>query len=324
MLTSMIALALLALTPRAFALVPSSPSKLRSLLASDEILVMPCCYDGLTARMVDRAGFPLTFMTGFGVAAAHGFPDTGLLSFGEMRDQAAQICGALSRGGGGPCGGGGIPCIADGDTGYGNGLNVRRTVQGFADAGMAGVMIEDQVAPKRCGHVAGKQTINRHDAVARIKAAVMARDEYGPDAGPLIVARTDARGTEGLAEALHRCQAFRDAGADVTFLEAPQSVEEMARYCDTVDGPCMANMLEGGVTPRLPPAELEAMGYKIAAYPLTLLSATLKAQEAALAHLKAGTDPSALLLPFEATKDRVGFTEYAQQEAVYAALADQE
>mmetsp|Transcript_41810 Transcript_41810/g.130984 ORF Transcript_41810/g.130984 Transcript_41810/m.130984 type:complete len:304 (+) Transcript_41810:224-1135(+) len=260
----------------------SPANRLRGLLSDPnrKILSMPCCYDGLTAKLVARAGFPLTFMTGFGVSAARGFPDTGLVSYAEMEASARDITAALR-----PYG---IPCIGDGDTGYGNAINVKRTVQGYAATGLAAIMIEDQVAPKRCGHTKGKSVTNREEAFSRVQAACDARDELVAQGANdiLILARTDARGPLGLDEAIERCQKFREIGADITFLEAPQTVEEMRRYCTEVTGPKLANMLEQGKTPILSPAELADVGFSIAAYPLTLLSAAIKAQENALALLK--------------------------------------
>ncbi|CAN0052651.1 unnamed protein product [Ascophyllum nodosum] len=297
------------MSPRASASSSSSPSasasaRLRELLDGPNILTMPCCYDGLTARLVEDAGFPLTFMTGFGVSGVHGLPDTQLLSYAEMLASATNICSTLRR----------IPCIGDGDTGYGNAVNVRRTVKGYAQVGMAGIMIEDQVAPKRCGHVRGKSVVGREEAYSRVRAACDARDE-GTDI--IVLARTDARGALGLEEALERCREFRRIGADITFLEAPQSKEEMQRYCQEVDGPKLANMLEFGDTPILLPAQLQEMGYKIAAYPLSLLSASIKAMNSALARLKTEEPLDDLLEGFEEVKRVVGFMDYDDTSAKY-------
>jgi 2-methylisocitrate lyase-like PEP mutase family enzyme len=264
---------------------------------------MPCCFDAFSAKLIDQAGFPLTFMSGFAVSAARlGLPDTGLISYGEMLDQGRNICSAIS-----------IPVIGDADTGYGNALNVQRTVQGYAQAGFAGLMIEDQVAPKRCGHTRGKQVVSRGEALARIRAAVDAR---GAGADILIMARTDARATAGLAEAIWRAQAFADLGADILFVEALHSLEEMRTFCRQVAGPKMANMVEQGDTPLLPPGQLEELGYKIAAYPLTLLSAAAKAMQNALALLKVGRHPEQLL-DFAALRDVVGFPAYYATEKNY-------
>jgi 2-methylisocitrate lyase-like PEP mutase family enzyme len=274
----------------------SATNQLRHLLNTPGLITMPCCFDGLSARLIEQAGFPLTFMSGFATSAARlGIPDTGLISYGEMLDQGRNICAAVS-----------IPVIGDADTGYGNAMNVRRTVAGYAAAGFACAMIEDQESPKRCGHTRGKQVVSRQDALTRIKAAVDER-ESGSDI--LIMARTDARHDHGMQEALWRCQAFADLGADIIFLEAPHSREEMQQFCTTIPGYKMANMVEQGDSPLLPPAELEALGYKIAAYPLTLLSSAVQAMQEALIALKAGKD-AGNLLPFAELRKVIGFDTY--------------
>jgi len=277
--------------------------RLEALLESDGLRVMPCCFDALSARLIERAGFPLTFMSGFAVSAARlALPDTGLISYAEMLDQGRQICGAVS-----------IPVIGDADTGYGNAMNVKRTVHGYARAGFACAMIEDQVAPKRCGHTRGKQVVSRDEALTRVRAAVDAREE-GADI--LVMARTDARFGHGFDEALERCRAFRDLGADVTFFEAPRSEAEMERLCREIPGPKMANMVEEGDTPILPPARLEELGYKIAAYPLTLLSAATRAMREALQSLGSGRHPERLL-DFESLREVVGFPAYDAEAERY-------
>lgn len=277
--------------------------RLEGILARPGLQIMPCCFDALSARLIERAGFELTFMSGFAVSAARlGMPDTGLISYGEMLDQGRNICDSVS-----------IPVIGDADTGYGNPANVKRTLHGYARAGFACAMIEDQLAPKRCGHTRGKEVVSRAEAVARVRAAVDAREE-GADV--LVMARTDARFGEGFDEALARCQAFRDAGADIIFFEAPRSEDEMERACRAIDAPMMANMVEDGDTPICPPAKLEAIGYRIAAYPLTLLSAAAHAMERALAELRAG-QPASSLLSFEDLRDRVGFDVYDEDLARY-------
>ncbi len=277
---------------------------LRGLLGSPGILTMPCCYDALSARMVESAGFPLTFMSGFAVSAARlALPDTGLISYGEMLDQGRTITGAVR-----------IPVIGDADTGYGNALNVRRTVRGYAQAGFACVMIEDQRAPKRCGHTRGKQVVDRNEALARVRAAV---DEREAGAEVLILARTDARATDGLDEALWRARAFVDRGADLVFVEAPRSEREMQRICESIPVPQLANLIEGGETPLLPPKRLEEIGYKIAAYPLTLLSASLRAMRDALRSLECGRTPEGLL-DFAELRALVGFPDYEAALERYA------
>jgi 2-methylisocitrate lyase-like PEP mutase family enzyme len=265
---------------------------------------MPCCFDALSARLIAAAGFEVTFMSGFAVSAARiGAPDTGLISYAEMLDQGRNVCAACA-----------IPVIGDGDTGYGNAVNVKRTVKGYAQAGFAGVMIEDQVLPKRCGHTEGKQVVARDEALQRLQAAVDARNE-GSDI--VIVARTDARATHGLEEALARARSFAAIGADVIFVEALMSREEMRAACASSDRPMLANMLEGGKTPVLPPDELEAIGYKLAAYPLTLLNAAVVAMRDALASLARGESP-ARLLPFDELQRVVGFDAYDAEARRYA------
>jgi 2-methylisocitrate lyase-like PEP mutase family enzyme len=271
-------------------------ARLRMLFDRADMLVMPCCFDALSARLIEQAGFPLTFMSGFAVSASRlALPDTGLISVTEMLDQGRNICEAVD-----------IPVIGDGDTGHGNPANVRRTVDQYARAGFAGVMIEDQVMPKRCGHTGVKEVVDRDEAIRRVRAAVDARDA---GAGILIVARTDARSTLGLDDAIERMQAFADLGADILFLEAPRDEAEMRRFCAEVTGIKMANMLEEGITPILPPTELAEIGYGIAAYPLTLLSAAVFAMREALAELAAGRTPKRRV-DFRTLRDLVGFDAY--------------
>ncbi len=282
----------------------SAAERLRTLLAERRLLLMPCCYDALSARLIEEAGFPLTFMSGFAVSAARlGLPDTGLISYAEMLDQGRNICEAVS-----------IPVLGDGDTGYGNAINVKRTVRGYARAGFAAVMIEDQLAPKRCGHTAGKQVVDRDEALQRIRAAIDARNE-GADI--LILARTDARAIHGLDEALLRARAFAEMGADILFVEAPASAAEMQRICHEIPGPHLANMIAGGVTPLLPPARLAEIGYAIVAYPLTLLAAAVGAMQHALAALAAGTHPAEAMIDFAALRRIVGFEAYDAEFARY-------
>ena len=264
---------------------------------------MPGCHDAISARLIEEAGFELGFMSGFAVSAARlAMPDAGLISYGELVDQARNVCRAVS-----------IPLIGDGDTGFGSAQNIKRTVQGYADAGFACIMLEDQVAPKRCGHTEGKSVVGRDEALMRIRAAVDARDA-GADI--LIMARTDARACVSLDEAIERCCGFRSLGADITFLEAPVNEDEMRRYCSSVEGPKMANLIEGGRTPLLPHARLEAIGYTIAVYPLTLLNVSIGAMRGALSELRAGK-PASAAMDFETLKSAVGFPGYYAEEARY-------
>ncbi len=282
----------------------SPADQLRALLEKPGLRVMPCCFDALSARLIERASFELTFMSGFAVSATRlGLPDTGLISYGEMLDQGRDLCAAVS-----------IPVIGDADTGYGNALNVKRTVQGYAGAGFACAMIEDQLAPKRCGHTRGKQVVSRSEAQARIRAAVDAREE-GADI--LVMARTDANATDGFDEALWRARAFADLGADIVFLEAPQTEAEMERTCREVHVACMANMVEGGDTPVLAPARLEALGYRIAAYPLTLLNVAIGAMNRALVALRDGHLPEDMI-SFPELRQIVGFDDYDRDRKRYS------
>ncbi|NQV98957.1 MAG: isocitrate lyase/PEP mutase family protein [Rhodospirillales bacterium] len=283
----------------------SAADNLKTLLTAPGIITMPGCYDAMSAKLIERAGFKGAFMGGFAVSASRlGLPDTGLISYNEMLDQGRNIATAVS-----------IPVIGDGDTGYGNAINVKRTVEGYAQAGMACVMIEDQLAPKRCGHTMGKQVVSRQDAYVRLRAAVDAREE-GADI--LIMARTDANATDGLDEAMERCRAFMDIGVDITFLEAPKDEAEMARYCNEVPGPKMANMVEQGSSPFLAPPQLEEIGYKVAIYPVSLMLAGITAANRVLATLNDGHDTTANAT-FQELQDIVGFPGYYADEKKYAA-----
>lgn len=280
------------------------PDRLRALLARDELLTMPCCYDALSAKLIEQAGFDLTFMSGFAASASRiGQPDLGLMSYAEVQDQARNITEAIT-----------IPLIGDGDTGYGNAMNVRRTVAGMARAGCAAVMIEDQLSPKRCGHTPGKDVVGRDEAFDRIRAAVDAREE-GPDI--LILARTDARHAHGLSEAIDRAAVFAELGADILFVEAPRSEAEMRSICEALPHPNMANIVEGGETPDLPPDALKDIGYRIAAYPLALMAAAMKAMVETLETMANGHARQHHLMGFTELRRRIGFDDYYQQSSAY-------
>ena len=281
--------------------------RLREVLIAPGLEVVPGCFDALSAKLVADAGFKATFMSGFAVSAARlGLPDTGLISFAEMLDSLRNCASGAAR----------IPLIGDGDTGYGNALNVQRTVVEYARAGAAAVMIEDQVSPKKCGHTRGKLVIAREEARMKIRAAVDARH----DADILILARTDARAVHGFDEALDRCRDFETEGADIIFLEAPENELEMRRFCEAMRKPCMANMVPGGKTPILPPKELQGIGYKLALYPVVLMSAAIAAMQAALVALRPESKkvfpPSVL---FAELQQVVGFPEYWERETRYKA-----
>jgi len=277
----------------------SSADKLRDLLQKPGLLTMPGCHDAMSAKLIEQAGFKLGFMSGFAVSASQlGVADTGLVSYGEMVTQGRAICSSVS-----------IPMFGDGDTGFGNAVNVKRTVQGYANAGFGCIMLEDQVMPKRCGHTKGKVVVSREEAFSRIQAAIDARNE-GLDI--LIMPRTDSRATHDLDEAIFRANEFARLGADITFLEAPESEQEMREYCNSVPGPKMANMIEHGKTPVLPPEQLEDIGYKIAVYPLTLLNASILAMRKSLEMIQDGKVPTNVL-DFEDLKSAVGFSEYYEE-----------
>ncbi|BBN14304.1 protein MpMLS1b [Marchantia polymorpha subsp. ruderalis] len=286
----------------------SQAARLREILAKPGVQLAPACFDGLSARLVEQAGFEYAFMGGFAVSAARlGAPDMGLLSYGEVLDQGRLITQAVS-----------IPIIGDGDNGYGGVLNVKRTVKGFIQAGFAGIIIEDQESPKSCGHFGGKKVVSRADALTRIKAAVDARTELDSDI--VIIARSDARQAESLDEALWRVKEFGNLGADVLFIDALATEEEMERFCQIAPGKWkMANMLEGGGrTPILDKKQLDALGFKLAAYPLSLIGVAMQAMEEALRGLKDGQIPSNEKLPcFDDLKYMLGVEKCYKEERQY-------
>jgi 2-methylisocitrate lyase-like PEP mutase family enzyme len=233
----------------------STAGVLRARLAEQGLITAPGVYDMISARIADRMGFPALYMTGFGVVASHlGLPDAGLATYSDMVGRVNQICTIAST-----------PLIADADTGYGGLLNVAHTVRGYIKAGAAAVQLEDQEFPKKCGHTPGRRVISTSDMVKKIRVAVEARG----DEDILIVARTDARTAHGLDEALRRADAYARAGADILFVESPESEREMEKICASFELPLMANMVEGGKTPVLPAAQLEKLGYRIAIFPAT-------------------------------------------------------
>ncbi|HVX02187.1 MAG TPA: isocitrate lyase/PEP mutase family protein [Nitrososphaera sp.] len=243
------------------------PSLREQLEEKNKIIVLPGVFDALSARIAEQVGFEAMFQTGYGSSAALlGMPDFGFLNAGETVDNARRIIRAVS-----------VPVLVDADTGYGNPLNVWRLVQDLEALGAAGVFLEDQVWPKRCGHMVGKDVIAKDDYLQKLKAAVDARrskDDF------IIVARTDARAPLGLDEAIERGKAYRKAGADVVFVEAPRTIEELKKVADEVGGPLVANMIEDGVTPNLTGPELLKLGYRIAVWPLSgLYSATYAMRE---------------------------------------------
>lgn len=284
-----------------FAAPGGGAGRLRAALERGGLVRVPGCFDALSARLVEAGGFEAAFLGGFSVSAARlGLPDVGLLSYGEMIDQARSVCAATS-----------LPVIGDADTGYGNPVNAQRTLLGAAQAGLACVMIEDQRWPKRCGHTDGKEVVDRREAVQRVQACVRARDEHGLDIA--IMARTDAVATDGFDEALWRASAFADAGADITFLEAPETVEQMRRYCAAVPGWKTANLVEDGRTPWLAPAELEDIGYSVVLYPVSLLLHSAQAMRDAVARLVDGTAADGHRVAFDDVRGFVGWPDYEDE-----------
>jgi 2-methylisocitrate lyase-like PEP mutase family enzyme len=246
--------------------------KLRALLGGPDMIIAPGAYDPLTAMLVAQAGFPAVYMTGAGTSVSHGYPDFGLLTGSEMVANAARMTRAVD-----------IPLVADADTGYGNELNAVRTVQDYERAGVAGIHIEDQVSPKRCGHLDDKEIVPREDWLAKIRAAAFARR----DADFLVIARTDARAVAGFDDAIARANAALQAGADMAFVEAPQTMEEVAAVPKLVRGPCLLNVVRGGKTPEVDLREAQTLGYKLAIVPGLLLKAVIGACDAMLGQLKA-------------------------------------
>jgi len=238
-------------------------TRFRLLIEAPEIVVLPGAHDALTLRLAEQAGFQAVTCGGYSATASLlGAPDVQQLTMTEMAEMYARLCDATE-----------LPLFADGDTGYGNTTNVARTVRAYERAGVAGLFIEDQESPKRCGHMEGKRVIPAGEMVAKLKAALDAR----VDADLIVCARTDARAVHGLDDAIERCQLYREAGADLLFVDAPVSVEELRRVCSEIDGPCFANLVEGGKTPILAARQLEAMGFAAVTWPVSASYAIARA-----------------------------------------------
>ena len=290
---------------------PGAAARLRRLLAEEDPVLAPGAYDALSARLVEEAGFPAVYMTGFGTAASHlGRPDVGLLTMTEMVDQARRIAAAVD-----------IPVIADADTGYGNPINVIRTVHEYERCGVAALHMEDQEAPKKCGHIEGKRLIPAADMVAKIEAAVEARTD--PDF--VLIARTDARAVEGMQSALERARRYRDAGADVLFVEAPQTepeIEAVARALSDV--PLLFNWAEGGRTPPVSRERLGELGFRIVIFPVGALLAAAHAVRGLLASIRAtGTPAQAMggIVGFGDFLEMIGLPEIRRLEQRFAVQA---
>ena len=278
-------------------------TKLRNLIKNNSFLPIPSCFDALSAKLIEQTGFDAMFMSGFAASASRiGEPDLGVMTLTEVLDQLNNITDSTI-----------LPVIGDGDTGYGNAMNVQRTVKSFAKIGCAGVLIEDQLSPKRCGHTPGKDVVSREEAFDRIRASVDAREEKDI----LIMARTDANHTHGIKEAIERAQIFHELGSDILFVEAPKTEEEMRLICQEVPGCKIANIVEGGLTPNLSMKELEDIGYNMAVYPLTALSSAMKAMVDSLNKLKTDDDRSSNLMSFTELRKRVGFDDYYEVSSRY-------
>jgi 2-methylisocitrate lyase-like PEP mutase family enzyme len=284
----------------------SSRKTLKQLLKRQRLLVAPGCFDGLSARLVERAGFEAAYLSGGAVARSMGIPDIGLVTLSETIERAAQVVATVK-----------LPIIADADTGYGNAVNLVRTVREFERIGVAAIHIEDQITPKRCGHLEGKEVISLAEMAKKLEAALATRSD--PDF--CIIARTDARAVNGFEDAINRGQAFAKLGVDAIFVEAPQSEEELAEIPRRIpDVPILVNVFKGGKTPMLPVARLEAMGYRIAIYPSETQRAAIHAMRKALETLKReGTTESIddALTTFKERDQVVGSEDWQRIEKQY-------
>jgi 2-methylisocitrate lyase-like PEP mutase family enzyme len=282
---------------------------LKKLLQREKLLVAPGCFDGLSARLVEEAGFEAAYLSGGAVARSMGIPDIGLVTMSETIERAGQVVSAI-----------GIPIIADADTGYGNAVNLVRTVREFERIGVAAIHIEDQITPKRCGHLDGKEVIPLAEMEMKLHAALKTRT----DSDFCIIARTDARGVHGFDDAIQRAKAFAKLGVDAIFVEAPQSEEELAEIPRRLpDIPLLVNVFKGGKTPMLPMERLEKMGYRIAIYPSETQRAAIHAMRNALATLKReGTTESidATLTTFKERDRVVGLDDWQKIERQFMAV----
>ena len=283
-------------------------TRLRDLLTGPDLVVAPGAYDALSARLIAQADFSVVYMTGFGTAASVlGQPDVGLLTMSEMVSRAAAVAAVI----------GDLPLIADADTGYGNPINVRRTIREYERAGVAGLHIEDQVWPKKCGHMEGKQVIPLDEMVQKIHAAVDARQD--PDF--VIIARTDAIAVYGLEDALQRGQTYREAGADVVFIEAPRSIAELQAIVQTFSNvPLLYNWADSGKTPLLPMDEIRTLGFKLVIFPVSMLFAATHAMLHLLEVLKQGQTPTPFaehMVTFSQFTDQIGLPDIQALERQY-------
>jgi methylisocitrate lyase len=281
-------------------------SRFRQMIEAPEILVLPGVHDALSLRIAEQAGFLAVTCGGYSATAGLlGQPDVAQLTMTEMAEMYARLCDATE-----------LPLFADADTGYGNTTNVARTMRAYERAGVAGLFIEDQVSPKRCGHMEGKQVVPAAEMVAKLKAALDSR----VDADLIVCARTDARAVHGLSEAIDRAQLYREAGADLLFVEAPVTVEEMRRVCSEIPAPCLANNIEGGRTPILSARQLEEMGFATVTWPVSACYTMVKAlRETYAALLRDGHTNSVRdrMVDFEEFNNLIGLPQVREAEAAY-------
>ena len=284
-----------------------STRRIRELFESGRMIVAPGAHDALTARLIAHTGFDAVYMTGYGQSASYlGRPDVGLMTQTEMVNRANALVEAA-----------GVPVIADADTGFGNAVNVMRTIREYEKAGVAAIQLEDQVLPKKCGHMLGRQLVSKEEMVGKIKAAVDTRVD--PDL--MIIARTDARTVMGIEEAIERGLAYHEAGADIIFIESPESIDEMRRINRDIPGYTLANMVEGGRTPLLPNQELEAIGYNVAIYPTASVYVVTKAVLGLMESLKRdGTtkNTTSEMVSFSEFNELIGLAEIRAKEVQYA------
>lgn len=283
-------------------------TQFRKLLEADDILLMPGSFNALSAILIEKAGFKAIYISGAGLASNFvGYPDIGLTTMSDILENAKNIVNVTN-----------IPVICDADTGFGNAINMIRTVKEFESAGVAGIQIEDQVMPKKCGHTEGKLLITKDEMVQKVKAAVDTRR----DSDFVFVIRTDAIAVNGLEDALDRALAYQEAGADVIFVEAPRTVEEMQKVCKVIKAPHLANMVEGGgKTPILPLLKLKEIGYKIVIYPASAWMASIKAIQEVLSVLKEDGSTSryaSRMVSFQEMFEVVGRSKYVKLETKYS------
>ena len=284
-------------------------AKLRKLINNKHSIIVPGAYDALSARIADNLGFKAIFHTGYGTAASvFGLPDIGLVSFKEMVDHVRNICDATN-----------VPVIADADTGYGNSINTMRTVRAYIQAGAAGLILEDQKWPKKCGHMKGKEVIESDEMAYKIQAAVEARDEENSDL--VIIARTDSYASGGIEESLKRIKLYQKAGADVLFVEAPLDSNDLKKISRAVNSPLLLNQLEGGKTPIIKFNEAQRLGFKIVLYPLTSLFVAAQGIKEALSYMienKTSVGMKNDLMDFNQLNDLVNLDSFYKLEKQYS------